>query len=627
MPITTTSSRQDTYRYVAGVNLVLVQDRILRHNSTVINASARIYDRLNRLTSLVATTPAQPAQRFAYQYNLLNQRTQLAREDGSVVDYGYDDLGQLTNATRHWSDGQAVAGQQFAYGFDTIGNRLMTWNGGDANGQNLRVANYTNNSVNQLIGRSVPNGFDVIGETENGAGVTVNSNTPSRHDTYFRAALTVNNTTGAVYQAVNVTGGTEYFSGNVFVPKHPETLGYDDDGNMTYDGRFGHTWTAENRMRSSETVASAYHAGAPRQQLYYEEDYIGRRIGKTVYEWYSPSNAFCLKAKFTFAFAGWNAIYEQRVERDSPVNAWTTNVISYTWGLDASGSFQGAGGVGGLISMTVRDGLYAGTYFYSYDGHHNPVALVRATDGAVMAEYEYGPFHEVIRATGPLARINCFLAATKYYDWETGLYWYGFRYYSPRLGRWMGKDPIGERGGANIYNFVGNDSISRSDRLGLNYSLCTGIRTASSYNRPEVTIDPTTADANDLWGMSSVLFFTGANNALTQWNYDADSSWTKAFVEDNRKHFDKARNAIRKKVNDFCCAKTIGPSIILKPQRIDYNLNDLSANDNATILIEDALIYSGFLINRLKRLGSFRAVYTITKIDCKTRCATVKFQA
>ena len=137
-----------------------------------------------------------------------------------------------------------------------------------------------------------------------------------------------------------------------------------DDGNMTYDGRFGHIWTAENRMRSSETVAAAYHAGAPRQQLYYEEDYVGRRIGKTVYEWYSHSNAFCLKVRFTFAFSGWNVIYEQRVERDSPANAWTTNVISYTWGLDASGSFQGgAGGVGGLISMTVRDGLYAGDIF------------------------------------------------------------------------------------------------------------------------------------------------------------------------------------------------------------------------------------------------------------------------
>ncbi|MEI7730662.1 MAG: oligopeptide/dipeptide ABC transporter ATP-binding protein [Verrucomicrobiota bacterium] len=54
----TNGSDRATYRYVAGVNSALVQDRIMRHNNSVINASARIYDRLNRLTSLVATTPS-----------------------------------------------------------------------------------------------------------------------------------------------------------------------------------------------------------------------------------------------------------------------------------------------------------------------------------------------------------------------------------------------------------------------------------------------------------------------------------------------------------------------------------------------------------------------------------------
>ena len=29
-----------------------------------------------------------------------------------------------------------------------------------------------------------------------------------------------------------------------------------------------------------------------------------------------------------------------------------------------------------------------------------------------------------------------------------------YRYYSPELGRWINRDPIGERGGANLYGMV-----------------------------------------------------------------------------------------------------------------------------------------------------------------------------
>jgi RHS repeat-associated protein len=43
----------------------------------------------------------------------------------------------------------------------------------------------------------------------------------------------------------------------------------------------------------------------------------------------------------------------------------------------------------------------------------------------------------------------------------------GSRYYSPGLGRWTSRDPIGERGGVNLGAFVGNNAIGRMDGLGL----------------------------------------------------------------------------------------------------------------------------------------------------------------
>jgi uncharacterized protein RhaS with RHS repeats len=47
------------------------------------------------------------------------------------------------------------------------------------------------------------------------------------------------------------------------------------------------------------------------------------------------------------------------------------------------------------------------------------------------------------------------------------MFYYGFRYYDPQTGRWSSRDPIGERGGLNLYTFALNDPYNRFDLLGL----------------------------------------------------------------------------------------------------------------------------------------------------------------
>jgi len=89
-----------------------------------------------------------------------------------------------------------------------------------------------------------------------------------------------------------------------------------------------------------------------------------------------------------------------------------------------------------------------------------------------VAHYEYDAFGTTTAKSGPEADSNPFRFSTKYLDEETGLYYYGYRHYDPKTGRWPSRDPIGERGGTNLYGMVGNSLIGSIDYLGLAMALC-----------------------------------------------------------------------------------------------------------------------------------------------------------
>ena len=269
------------------------------------------------------------------------------------------------------------------------------------------------------------------------------------------------NTPGAVYQTVTTLAGLpngtgpEYGVTNIgheFVPQTPENYTYDADGNLTGDGRWSYAWDAENRLTNMTSLAGG--PGGSLLKLVFAYDYQGRRIQKTVSTNSSGTN-YAGQYTNRFAYDSWNPVVI--------LNPSSALVASMMWGSDLSGSMQGAGGVGGLLTENLTTN---GVHFVAYDGNGNVAALVNAATGAVSANYEYGPFGEVIRATGPMAKVNPFLFSTKFYDWETGLYYYSHRYYNPSTGRWPSRDPAGEHAARDLYCFVCNDPLSLVDFLG-----------------------------------------------------------------------------------------------------------------------------------------------------------------
>jgi RHS repeat-associated protein len=232
---------------------------------------------------------------------------------------------------------------------------------------------------------------------------------------------------------------------------------------MTSDGRWNYTWNAENRLIKVEsrpdTPSSSW------RKIEWTYDALGRRIQQVTSIW--TNNAWFVVENLKFV-SDPMLFGRQIVELNGTNN---TLVRSYAWGLDLSGTMEGAGGVGSLLWVTLHaaSGAAAGTHFAAYDGNGNVVALVSATTGTETARYEYGPFGEPIRLTGPAANLNPFRFSTKRTDPTTDLVLYEYRVYSPTTGRWLSRDTIGELGGKELYVIGLNHPIYGVDPLGLDW--------------------------------------------------------------------------------------------------------------------------------------------------------------
>ena len=161
----------------------------------------------------------------------------------------------------------------------------------------------------------------------------------------------------------------------------------------------------------------------------------------------------------TFVYDDWNLIHETVYTVDSSV----TNVteIQYFWGLDLSGTLQGAGGVGGLLAVSRTGQLY----FPAYDNNGNVTKYIDES-GNIVAAYEYDDFGRTIAQSGPLADVFRHRFSTKYHDPETGLYYYSLRFYNPISMCWINRDPLEEDGSVNLTAFLENDALVSIDPLG-----------------------------------------------------------------------------------------------------------------------------------------------------------------
>ena len=256
------------------------------------------------------------------------------------------------------------------------------------------------------------------------------------------------------------TNGLNQYETTAVTPQTNEsaTFTYDADGNMTSvadsTGYTLYVFDGENRL-----VEVRPNSPQPSQKkVDFAYDFMGRRIKKDVYIW--NNGAWVMDTASTFTWDGWLMIDETATP-----NGGQPDTMNYVWGLDLSQTLQGAGGTGGLLAN-----FYNTTTYNCYDGNGNCLQFIKETDCLVAASYQTDLYWSSINFNEDADIENCFKFSTKYTDVEINMIYYGYRYFSSELGRWLSKDPSSNIGEPNLYLFIMNNPACWYDILGLRRS-------------------------------------------------------------------------------------------------------------------------------------------------------------
>ena len=110
-----------------------------------------------------------------------------------------------------------------------------------------------------------------------------------------------------------------------------------------------------------------------------------------------------------------------------------------------------------------REGIKTNGHWYYYlSDIQGSTLMLTDANGNSAATWDYSDYGETRQTSGSTSLYNPFLYTGQEYDFETSLYHLRARHYSPGLGRFFSRDPIGYAGGSNMMGYCGGDPVNPS---------------------------------------------------------------------------------------------------------------------------------------------------------------------
>jgi RHS repeat-associated protein len=464
------------------------------------NLTTSTYDGYVRLAKLSFPLPTSGALASsttdfeAYTYDANSNRKSAQKRDGQVINYNYDNLNrQITKilpgtatadvwttydpagrpTTDYFGSSTTPGTTGVAYAYDTAkrlisetqvtqftramsfqydlsGNRtLMTWPDGyyinyDYDGLNreyqirengattgagvLAVYQYDNLSRRQSItrgnGTSTSFAYDLASRL-NSLGHDLAGTAQDISLTFQHTAasqLQLRSSSNVLYDWFPAGANTAYVPDglNRYSTVAGAAYAYDGRGNMTSDGANSYTYDIENRLLTASAPTSVALSYDPLGRL--QQTMVGTVPTQYIYD----------GVNLVAEYDGSNNVLRRYVHgpgTDDPI-------VWYEGATLATRNYLHADERGSVIATTDNSG--AGTI------------------------YTYGPYGEPTPSwTGARFRFTGQTAIP-----EAHLYYYKARIYSPTLGRFLQTDPVGSKDDLNLYAYVGNDPLDKSDPTG-----------------------------------------------------------------------------------------------------------------------------------------------------------------
>ncbi|MCK4660751.1 MAG: RHS repeat-associated core domain-containing protein [Phycisphaerae bacterium] len=249
----------------------------------------------------------------------------------------------------------------------------------------------------------------------------------------------------AVTDTRTVNAANEYLTQQIGSAQQISLLS-DDNGNLTDDGTQLYEYDAENRLIRVTRKGD----GVVLQEYAY--DALGRRV--VTADIVEPSSPPVVTTHVYAGTAACIAEYDSTQSEGQTEKRWFVHGPSFPDPLV-------------MVDLTGLGDEPAGAteYLHYLKDLLGSVTALANSNGEVVERYTYNPYgttHITDANSSPLSASafgNPFLWTSQRYDATVGLYHFKYSSYSPELGRWLQRDPLGHVDGASLYEYVAGNPV------------------------------------------------------------------------------------------------------------------------------------------------------------------------